>query len=89
MLGLTNKFFTAFWAGDGDLALSPGNTHRLSAPGAVEISVVFVLDFLQKLEIFPVFLVPLVGIPGKTAEKCPEHQPIGGKQKQDFKSGIS
>jgi len=51
------------------------------APGAVKIPVLPVLDTLQKAQIPPVLLVPLVGVPGEHPEDGPEHKSIG-KQRQ-------
>ena len=59
-----NKFFLTLWAGDGDLALSFRHPHRLTAPGTVKIPVFPILEPLQKSEILPVFLIPLVGVAG-------------------------
>ena len=67
-LGFADEFFTALGAGDGDFAFSPGDPNLLAALGAVKIPVLFIFEPLQKHQIFPVFLIPLIGIAGKAAE---------------------
>ena len=81
--GLSNELFLTPGAGDGDLALAPGNPDVLAAPGAVVKAVVPVPEPVKKLQKFPVFLIALVGIAGEAAEKRPEHQAVGhGRQQQ-------
>ena len=82
ILCFTNKFFVAAGAGDGNFSLPPGHPHHLTALGAVKVAVVPVLqpiDYLQKL---PVFLIPLVGVPGQGAEDGPDHQPVAQHHQQ-------
>ena len=82
-LSFLNEFFLALGAGDGNLTLASGHTHRLAATGAIEIAVLPVLQPLHHGQILPIFLVALVGVPGKTAEDSPEHQSVrNGRQQQ-------
>ena len=74
---LFNEFLFAFGAGDGDFSLSPGYSNRLAAPGTVKIPMLPVFDPLHKFQILPIFLIPLVGVPGKHPENRPNHQSIG------------
>ena len=85
--GFLNKSFLALGAGNGDLALSPGDTHHLTALGAIEIAVLPILQTVKKLQEFAVFLITLVGIAGETAVKRPEHQAVGhgSQQKVDLR----
>ena len=75
-LGLFNKLLFAFGAGDGDFPLSPGNSYLLTAPGAVIIPVLPIFYTLQHLQIFPVFLIPLIGIAGHHPANRPDHQSV-------------
>ena len=47
-LSFLNELFFAAGAGDGDLALTPGNADLLSAAGAIVIAVLPVLNTLQQ-----------------------------------------
>ena len=78
-LGFLDKLFSALGAGDGDFAFSFGDPDRLAAAGAVEITVLPVLDSVQQHQKFPVFLVALIGIPGEAPEYGPEHEHIGNQ----------
>ena len=81
--GFLDKPFSASGAGNGDLTLTAGNTHHLTALGAVIITMVPILQAVEKLQEFAVFLIPLVGIAGEAPEKRPEHQAVGhGRQQQ-------
>ena len=75
--GLLNKLFPAFGADDGDLAFALGHPHLLPAFGAGIIAVVPVLDPLQNIQKAAVFLVTLVGLPGKCPVQRPAHANIG------------
>ena len=84
-LGFLDEPLSALGAGNGDLALAAGNTHHLTALGAVIIAVIPILQAIEKLQEFAVFLITLVGIAGKAAEKRPEHQAVGhGSQQQIY-----
>lgn len=76
-LSFTNKFFSALGAGDGDLALAPGNADGLTAAGAAVIPMLSVLQLLQKHEISSILLISLIGVPGQRTEDRPTHQSIG------------
>lgn len=56
--------------------------------GAVKILILTVLQPLKKLKELPVFLIPLVGIPGKYPADGPDHQSVG-KQNADQTEGGS
>lgn len=71
LLGFLYEFFSAFGAGDGDFAFSTGDTDLLAATGTIVVTVIPVLQPLEEHEKFFVFLVPLIGISGKTAEDHP------------------
>ena len=77
-----DELLPAFGAGDGDLALPPGNPDALMAPGAVIIPVLPVLHFIKKQQKPPVLPVALIGIPGHGAKQCPKQKGIG-KQGQN------
>ena len=81
-LSFLHEFFPAFGTGDGDLTLTPGNTDRLAALGALEIAVLPVLHPVDDLAVLPIFLVTLVGILGKAPENR-ETQKTIGHQGQD------
>ena len=84
-LGFLDEPLSALGAGNGDLSFSPGDTHHLTALGAVIIAVIPILQAVEKLQEFAVFLITLVGIAGEAAEKCPEHQAVGhGRQQQIY-----
>ena len=82
------KLFPALGAGDGDLTLATGDTHLLTAAGAVEVTMVFVFDFLQEHQVFPVFLIPLIGISGKGPKNSPAHQSVRQQCKTYIKKGV-
>lgn len=84
--GFLYKFFFTFRAGNGDLALTPGDTHLLAAPGAVKVPVLPVLQSLEKHQKFPVFLVALVGVSGKTPQYSNQQTNIGQQNKKNFKN---
>jgi hypothetical protein len=88
LLSFLDKLFLALGAGNGDLAFASGNTHYLMAPGAIVIAVLPVFDPIQQLQIFPVFLVALVGIPGEAAENGPEQQAVGQQAQQHIQKII-
>ena len=84
-----DEFFLALGAGDSDLALSTGHTHRLPATGAGEIAVLAVLNTIQQHQKFPIFLIALIGLPGEATKNCPEHQHIGNSgQHQRYHGGF-
>ena len=83
MLSLFDELLPAFGAGDGDLALSPGNTDRLPASGTIKILMLPIPDPLYKTQVLAVFLIALVGIPGQGTANGPDHQSVRkGSQKQ-------
>ena len=63
-------------ARNGDLALTAGNAYRLTALGAVEITVIAVLQAVEKLQESAVLLIALVCIAGQAAEDRRKHQHI-------------
>ena len=86
---LFNEFFFALGAGDGDLSLASGYTHRLAAAGAIEILMLPILDPLQQLQEFPVLLISLVGVAGEAAEQRPEHQTVGQQEEDHIQKSVS
>ena len=76
MSGFPDEFFSAPGAGDGNLALAPGDPHGLAALGAVEIPIVPVFKPVDQLQKFPVFLIALIGVSGKHPEHGPDHQRV-------------
>ena len=72
-----NELFPALGAGNGDLALSPGDTDPLAAVGAIVIAVLPIPDAVQDLQKPAILLIAAVGVPGEHAENGPEHQHIG------------
>ena len=74
--GLLDELLPALGAGDGDLALTPGDADGLAALGAGEIAVVPVLDLVKEPQELPILLVPGIGIPGEHPEQGPEHQAV-------------
>ena len=76
-LGFLDEPLPALGAGNGDLSFSSGDTHHLTALGAVIIAMIPVLQAIEKLQKFTVFLIALVGIAGKGAIQGPEHQRVG------------
>ena len=83
-LGFLNELFFALGAGDSDLALTLGYTHRLAALGTIEIAMFPVFQPFHKAKILPIFLVALVGVPGEAAEDGPEHQTIGHRRQNQI-----
>ena len=73
---LLHEFFPAAGTGDGDFSLSSGDPDHLAAFWAVEVAVLPVLHTARQLQEFPVFLIPLVGIPGQATENGPDHQAV-------------
>lgn len=63
-LSFADEFLPAFWAGDGDLTLAPGDPDGLMAAGAAIIPMLPVLLLLQEHKIPAVFLITLIGVPG-------------------------
>ena len=80
--GLADELLPASGAGDGDFPLPTGDTDGLAALGAIEIAVVAVLQAVENQQKLPVFLVALVGIPGKRPEDGPNHQRIAQDQEE-------
>ena len=72
-LGFLDEFFSAFGAGDGNFALTPGNANLLTAAGAVVIPMLTVLYAFYKLQILSIFLIPLIGVAGKHSGNSPKH----------------
>ena len=81
-LSFLHEALFALGAGDGNLALSPGNPDHLTALGAVVITVLPILQPIKKLEELPVLLIALVGIAGEAAVQRPDHQTIGNSRQQ-------
>ena len=77
VLCLFCEFFLAFRASDGDFAFALGDTDGLLAFGAGKITVVFVANSFNKLQIFAVFPVSLIGVAGKAAVQCQNHKAVG------------
>ena len=76
LLRFLDKPFPAAGTGNGDFALAPGDSNSLMALGAVEITILPVLQPVINLQEFPVFLIPLIGIAGQAAADGPDHQAI-------------
>lgn len=76
-LCLSYEFFLTFGAGDGDFAFAPGNPYLLAAAGAVKVAVLPVPKPLQKHQVFSVFPIALIGIPGERPEYRPNQKPVG------------
>ena len=87
-LGFADEFFPAAGTADGDLTLPSGDPDHLTALGAVEIAVFAILQTIKEQEEFPVFLEPLVGIPGKGSGERPDHQAIGNGGENQIHQGI-
>ena len=62
--GFLNELFLALRTGDGDFALTLGDTDTLMATGAFIIAVLLILHTIPKPQPGPVFPVALVGVPG-------------------------
>ena len=75
--GFLNELFSALGAGDGDLTLAAGDTHHLTALGAVVIAMIPILQAIEKLQEFAVFLITLVGIAGETPIQRHNQENIG------------
>ena len=88
LLGFLDKLFLALRAGNGDLAFASGNPYHLTASGAIEIAVLPILDPVHQLQIFPVFLIALVGVPGEAAKNGPEHQAVGQQSQQHVQKSV-
>ena len=84
ILAFADKPFPTLGAGNGDFTLSPGDTHRLAALGAIKVPVIPVLDPVQQLQEFPVFLVALIGVPGEDPENGPAHQGVVADHEDQF-----
>ncbi len=54
----------------------PGHPHPLTAAGTVKMPMLTVFTPAEQIQILPVFLIPFVSIPGKTAKNRPEHKNI-------------
>jgi len=74
--GFLHEFFPAAGTGNGNLSLSSGYPHHLTALGAVEIPVLPVLDPAHQLQELPVLLIALISIPGQGPENGPEHHAV-------------
>ena len=83
-LSFLYKALLALGAGNGNLALSPGNAYHLTALGAVVIPVLPILYPINQLQEFAVFLKALVGITGEAAIQCPDHQSVGNRGQQQI-----
>ena len=81
------KLLFAFGTSDRNLSFAPGHPYRLAASGALEILMFFVLDPVQKAQIFPVLLIALIGVSGKRPENRPKHTSVGNKHKDYLKKG--
>lgn len=81
-LSFLHEALFALGAGNGDLALSAGNTHNLTALGAIIIAMIPILQAVKELQEFPVFLIALVGIARKAAVQRPDHQAVGNTGQQ-------
>ena len=100
-LGSLYELLPAFGTGDGDLSLSFGNSHLLTAPGAIVIAVILVFQFLEKDQEFTILLVALVNISGQGSYNGHDHEDISnggaaqlqscaghkGSQKRKYKTG--
>ena len=84
ILSFLHEALFALGAGNGDLALSAGNTHNLTALGAVIIAMIPILQAVKELQEFPVFLIALVGIARKAAVQRPDHQAVGNTGQQQI-----
>ena len=75
-LRLADELFPALRAGNGDLAFLAGYPHLLLAARTVKIPMLTILETLDQHKKFPIFLVALIGFPGKTPENRPEQKNI-------------
>ena len=87
-LSLFDEFLPTFGAGNGDLALALGYTDGLLTLGAGVILMLPVLQPFQKIQIFPIFPMPLVGIAGQNTENHNAHQPIGQHHRHQVQPGV-
>ena len=87
-LCLLNELLFALRAGNRDLAFAPGHTDLLPTAGTVIIPMLPILQLLNKLQIFPILLIPLVGIPGQHPENRPSHQEVIRQQHQQPDPGM-
>ena len=71
-----HEFCVAFGAFDGNFSFSPGDTDGLTATGTLVIAMLPILQPLQEIQIPSVFLITLVGIPGKGAKNRPAGKQI-------------
>lgn len=71
------ELFFAAGAGNRDLSFVPGYPHRLVTAGAVEMPMLPILQPFQKTQIFSIFLVAFVDIPGQKPQGCQDYQHIG------------
>ena len=81
-LAFFDKPLLAAGAGNRHLALAPGNPDGLAALRAGEIPVLPVFQPFHQHQILPVFLIPLIGIAGKSTEKGPNHQAVRNHRKE-------
>jgi len=84
-LSFPDELLIAPGAGDGNLALAPGDTNGLVALGAVKVPVLAILDPLTDLQETPVFLIAGIDIPGKTAANGPDHQAVADDPEDQVK----
>ena len=77
LLGFLNELFSALGTGDGDLALTSGDPDLLATAGTVKVPMLPVLQLLEEQKKSAVFVVPLVGLPGKASVDGPDHKHIG------------
>jgi hypothetical protein len=71
------EFLPAFGTGDGDLTLSFGHSHLLTAPGTVVIAVILVFQLLEKDQKFAVLFVALINVPGQGTDNGHDHEGVG------------
>ena len=76
LLCFADKLLPTPGAGDGNFSLTPGHAHQLMAFGTVEVPVLPILQPPYNLQKLPIFLIPLVGVPGKPPENGPDHHAI-------------
>ena len=87
MSGFLDELLPAFGTGDGNLTLTPGDPDHLTAFGTVEVTVLPILNPVEKLQKFPVFLISLIGLAGKAAADGPDHQGIGNRGQNQIHQG--
>ena len=88
-LSFPDKLFPALGAGDGNLALAPGHPNHLTALGTVIVAVLAIFQPVKKLEKFPVFLIPGIGIAGQGPANGPDHQTVGNCGAEQIDQGTS